>query len=220
MAEAVEGFMRAVGEPVVATASGGVDVERRVASGEVLDLVVLAQGALVRLVRGQLVDAATVTGVVTSAIGLAVPTGQTAPPIQDEAEVRAAFEAAARIGYSTGPSGDHLLALLARWGWDETKRRRLVQAPPGVPVARLVADRQVDLGLQQLSELRGIQGMTLLGPLPAAIQQETVFVAAVCCSSTKPAQARRLLRWLADDALAGLKLAHGLQPVKAASRGP
>ena len=60
-------------------------------------------------------------------------------------------EAAASIGYSTGPSGIALKRLFERWGIADEIEQRLVQAPPGVPVGTLVARGEVELGFQQLS---------------------------------------------------------------------
>ncbi len=54
--------------------------------------------------------------------------------------------------------------LFARWGILEQIRGRIMVPPPGVPVGSLVASGQVALGFQQLSELRNLDGITVLGP--------------------------------------------------------
>ena len=73
---------------------------------------------------------------------------------------------ARRICYSTGPSGDHLKALCETWGLANSVLARALVAPPGVPVATLVANGDADLGFQQLSELIGQPGIEIAGPLP------------------------------------------------------
>ena len=45
-----------------------------------------------------------------------------------------------------------------------------MQAQPGVPVGALLARGEVALGFQQLSEMRGVAGITVLGPMPQAVQ--------------------------------------------------
>ena len=108
--------------------------------------------------------------------------------------MRDAVLAARRIGYSTGPSGRHLARLLERWGIASAIGPRLVEAPPGVPVGTLVARGDVDLGLQQLSELMHVPGVDVVGVLPPEIQEVTVFAGAVCARSAQPAAIWRAAR--------------------------
>ena len=72
-----------------------------------------------------------------------------------------------------------MLELFERWGVAGQLRERLVQAPPGTPVAALLASGRADLGFQQLSELRDEPGIELLGTLPPALAIVTTFVGAV-----------------------------------------
>ena len=101
-----------------------------------------------------------------SEIGIAVPAGAPRPSVDSEKAVRQAMIEAKRVGYSTGPSGDHFKALCERWGLSDSVLARALKAPPGVPVATLVANGEADLGVQQLSELIGQPGIEVVGPLP------------------------------------------------------
>jgi molybdate transport system substrate-binding protein len=161
----------------------------------------MAQG---HLVAGSRVD------LVTSPIAVAIRSGLPHPPVDSEQDVRRAVVEARRVGYSTGPSGDHLLALVERWGVAEAVKDRLVQAPAGVPVGALVANGDVDLGVQQLSELMGVAGVDVLGLLPAAIQRTTTFSAGVSASSTQPGRVRAMLAFMASPAVDELKQRHGM----------
>jgi molybdate transport system substrate-binding protein len=193
-------------------AIGGVDAFRRVAAGEALDFVVLADAAIGKLAAAGHVDAASRVGFAMAAMAAAVPSGIAVPTLADGDAVRDAVLRAPRVAYSTGPSGQYLLELLARWGIAEEVRGRLVQAPPGVGVATLLARGDAALGFQQLSEMLGAPGITIAGPLPPDIQRITRFVAAVCTQAPQPAASRALLAWLAGDAAAVAKRRYGLAP--------
>lgn len=191
-------------------AAGGVEVARRVAAGEAVDVVVLSSEAIDTLIEGQQLLAAGRVDLMNSEIAVAVPAGAPHPSLADEAAVRAATVAAASVSYSTGPSGRYLERLFDRWGILDNLRARIVVPPPGAPVARLVASGEVRLGFQQLSELLGVPGIDVLGPLPAKIQQITTFTGAVTPACRSPDAARDLLSFLASAQLDVLKQRHGM----------
>lgn len=211
LARLAEGYQRQTGVEVQAQAGGGVEVARRISAGEAFDVVVLAANAIDRLIAegrvvGERVD------LVRSGVAIAVREGASQPAIGNEEEVKAAVRAAASLSYSTGPSGVYLEQLFARWGILDEVRPRIVVPPPGVPVGSLVADGRVALGFQQLSELMNLKGITVLGPLPDAIQTLTVFSGGVCAASTRAQQAAALLEFMRSPAVADLKRHHGMEP--------
>ena len=123
--------------------------------------------------------------------------------------------AAGSIGYSTGPSGTALLALFERWGMLQRLKSRLIQAPAGIPVAQLVAQGQVALGFQQLSELLHVPGIVIVGPLPASIQIETIFSGAIAASCKDPQRqslAQAVLDFMASPQAKTAITAQGMHP--------
>ncbi len=213
LAEQAGSYRRRHGQEVELEAVGGVDAARRVEAGEAFDVVVLAENAIARLVASGHLTAATVTPIACAEIAVAVRQGVTPPAIDSETALRDAVVRAQTIGYSTGPSGQHLLQVFERWGIAQAIASLIVQAPPGVPVGRLIAEGQVELGFQQLSELITLKGITVVGLLPPAVQITTVFSGAVCARSTQPAAALALLHDLASAEHHALKRRHGLSPV-------
>jgi molybdate transport system substrate-binding protein len=200
------------GAEVSVISMGGVDAAKRVAAGEPCDAVVLASGALDQLITQGHVRAGSRVDIVNSSMAVAVRTGDRRPAIDTEDAVRQTVLTAARIGYSTGPSGNHLLALLERWGITAAVKEKLVQAPPGIPVASLVANGDVTVGFQQLSELLNVEGVDVLGLLPAALQGTTTFSGGVARVSMQAARARELLAFMASPATAAIKRQHGMEP--------
>lgn len=203
-------FQRQTGAAVRLESMGGVDAAKRVQAGESFDVVVLASDALATLAEQGHVRHP--QALADSRIAIAVREGAPIPDISTEATLRASLLAASTIGYSTGPSGRALLQIFAGWGLGETLGARLVQARPGVPVGRLVAEGEAEIGFQQLSELQGLRGITLLGGLPPELDIVTTFTGAVGARSTQPAAAQQLLDFLASATTAGVKRAHGMSP--------
>jgi molybdate transport system substrate-binding protein len=194
---------------------GGLDAARRVSSGEHFDLVFLAADSLHRLAVAGHVNPGTVTPLFLSHVAVAIgatedATGQPrATLIEDAASVRRAMLAADSIGYSTGPSGTGLVRMIHEWGLFGTLSTRLVQAPSGIPVAQLLAEKRVQLGFQQLSELIGEPGVRVLGVLPPECAIDTVFSGGVGSAATDAPLAARLLSFLSSGFTAAIKSTHG-----------
>jgi molybdate transport system substrate-binding protein len=197
-------------QKLITEAAGGVDVARRVEAGEAVDVVVLAANAIDKLIAsGRLLPGR--VDIVQSGIAMAVRAGAAPPAVASEDDVRRAVLAADTLSYSTGPSGQYLEALFRRWNIMQEIKDRIIVPPPGIPVGSLVADGKVALGFQQLSELMNLKGITMLGPLPDAIQSMTVFSGGVSASSDAADAARAVLSFMAAPEVAQLKLEHGMQ---------
>lgn len=200
------------GTPVQIESVGGVDAARRVAAGEPFDLVILASDAVDKLLAAGHALAGSRVDLVNSGVAVAVRAGQPRPDLSTEDALRAAVLAAPSLSCSTGPSGVALARLFERWGVMDTLRERIVTPPPGVPVGTLLASGQVALGFQQLSELIHVQGIDIVGPLPAAVQIDTVFSGAVCATSAQPDAVRALLAFMAGPEAAEAKRRQGMTP--------
>jgi molybdate transport system substrate-binding protein len=191
---------------------GGVDAAKRVQAGEAFDGVVLAGNAIINLLNeGKLLPGSRMD-LVHSGVAAAVPAGEPVTDISSEEALKQAILNAPTLGYSTGPSGVELLKLFERWGISAQIAHKLVQAKPGVPVGTLLAQREVMLGFQQLSEMMGVQGITVLGPLPDAVQITTTFSGGVSVTSTQPQAVKDLFTFWASDSAAQSKVRNGVVP--------
>ncbi len=212
LADLAADYLSSHGIELAVESVGGVDAARRVQAGEVFDVVVLAADAIDRLIASGQVVAGSRADLIISGVAVAVPSGSPSPDIGSEAALRLAVLAAPSVGFSTGPSGVQLLRLFDRWGITARLQGRLVQAPVGVPVAALVARGDVALGFQQRSELRDVAGISVVGPLPPAVQINTVFAAGLCSASAQAGAVRALLTFLTSPAAAPAKRHHGMLP--------
>jgi molybdate transport system substrate-binding protein len=191
---------------------GGVEAAKLVRAGEPTDVVVLASKVMQSLEAEGHIAEGGIMDFARSEIGIAVTAGSPRPSVENAEAVRRAMLEARRICYSTGPSGDHLKALCETWGVTESVLGRALIAPPGVPVASLVARGDADLGFQQLSELIGQPGIEIVGPLPPEIQAVTVFSAGVSSKSHEPEAARALVAYMASAETRDAKRRYGMEP--------
>jgi molybdate transport system substrate-binding protein len=212
LAELAAAYERRSGDAVEIESVGGVDAAKRVQAGEPFDVVFLASDAIDKLAAGGRVIDGSKVDLVLSPVAVAVRAGAPHPDITTEDAVRRAVLAAPTIGYSTGPSGSALLRLFERWGIAGDVQARTVQAPPGVPVGKLVAAGEVALGFQQLSELMHLEGIDVAGVLPAPIQVVTTFSAGLCAVSHQPDAVRAMLDFMASPGAAETKRRHGMEP--------
>lgn len=203
-------YERAGGAPINAQAAGGVDVAKRVQAGEAVDIVVLADAAIDKLIAEGKLLAGSRVDIAKSGIAMAVRVGAKQPDVSTEQAVKQAVQSAATVSYSTGPSGVYLEKLFARWGILETIRDRIVVPPPGVPVGSLVAAGQVELGFQQLSELLNLAGIQVAGTLPPSIQSVTTFSGAIGAKSEQTEACRAVLAFMASDRSAATKHRFGM----------
>ncbi|MBP9149480.1 MAG: substrate-binding domain-containing protein [Rhodoferax sp.] len=212
LAELMAAYFERSGQAVAMASVGGVDAAKRVQAGEAFDVVILASDAMAKLIAAGHLRADSLTELVHSGVAVAVRAGTTAPDISSEDAVRLAVLAAPTLSYSTGPSGAALAKLFERWGIADQIKPRIVTAPPGVPVGSLVAKGEVDLGFQQFSELIHVDGITIVGPLPSAIQITTTFSAAMTSGCARAAEVRALLDFMASPDAAAAKRRQGMAP--------
>ena len=215
LAELTGAFAALTGHTVLIESVGGVDAAKRVQAGEAFDVVILASDAIDRLIAGGVIEPGSRVDLVRSGVAVAVRAGEELPDIASEEAVKRAVLAAKSIGYSTGPSGLALTELFERWGIADEIKGRTVQAPPGVPVGALVASGEVALGFQQLSELLHVDGITVVGPLPAHIQITTIFSAGLPvrrpADSARSAAVKALLDYMASPKASAVKMRQGME---------
>jgi molybdate transport system substrate-binding protein len=213
LADLAAAYERQFAQKVAVRSMGGVDATRLVRAGEVTDVVLLASGAMEQLEAEGWIVAGSRVDFARSKIAMAVRSGALRPDIGDEVAVKDAILAARKLAYSTGPSGAHLARLLERWGIAEEVKPRLLEAPVGVPVASLLARGQADLGFQQMSELTDYPGVDVIGALPPAIQNETIFSAGVAKRASNPEGAREFIAFLMSRDAEAAKKKYGMDAI-------
>ena len=78
----------------------------------------------------------------------------------------------------------------------------------------VVAKGEAEIGFQQISELRPVKGIDIVGVLPPGAQTVTVFAAGIPTTSKQPDAAKALIEWLASAAAYPAIKKSGLEPAK------
>jgi molybdate transport system substrate-binding protein len=87
---------------------------------------------------------------------------------------------------------------------------------PATPVGEIVAHGEAELGFQQISELKPVKGIDIVGPLPNELQKITIFSAGIATGSREPEAGRALIKFLASPAAREAIVASGMEPIPAA----
>jgi molybdate transport system substrate-binding protein len=183
----------------------------RLRGGEGADVVILTKEALDDLASKGRVVAETCVDLARSFVGIAVKAGAGHPDIATEAALRAAL-LGGRVAYSRiGASGIFFAELIERMGIASEVNARARIIPSGFTAERLLAD-EADLAVQQLSELKQVAGVEVVGPIPRQLQTPAVFSAGRLASSRQPVPSDALLKYLASPEVAPVLRDSGLEP--------
>jgi molybdate transport system substrate-binding protein len=186
----------------------------RLERGEAIDVVIMAAPALDDLINQGKVRAGTRVELAQSKIGMAVKAGAPRPDISTADALKRTLLAAKSIAYSDSASGVYLSTeLFPKLGIaDQIKgKTRKIEADP---VGGVVATGEVEIGFQQISELRPVKGIDIVGELPPDAQRITVIAAGIPTTSKHPEAAKALIQWLASSAAYAAIKKSGLEPAR------
>lgn len=205
-------YLAAGGAPLDADFAPTLALLQRLRAGEPADVVVLTREGLGEMAGEGRVAAGSCVDLARSWVGVAVRAGAPHPDIADEAALRATLLGARAVAYSRlGASGVLFAKLIGQLGIATEINARAVIIQQGFTAERLIAG-DADLAIQQISELKQVDGIEVVGPIPYALQTPAVFSAGRMAVATNAAEADRLLRFLASPDVAPALRACGLEP--------
>ena len=178
----------------------------------VFDLVLLPAAQIEDLLKQGKLVAGSRVDIAKSGVGVAIRAGAPKIDIGSAEGLKKALLAAKSIAYSAGPSGIHIAGLIQKWGIADQLRAKIVISPADTPVGIVVARGGAEIGFQQVSELLHVKGIDYLGPLPADIQETTVFAAALHKDARSPDAALALINFLCAPAAAPVIRNAGMDP--------
>ena len=206
-------FEKQSGHKLTIDAGTAGGLQKRIADGEAFDVAVITPSAMAALSQSGKVVASSIADIGKVGIGFAVKTGAPKPEIATVAGLKSALLAAKAIAYidpkAGGSSGIYFEKLIETLGIAADVRAK-AKLKQGGYVAEAVASGEADVAIHQISEILPVSGVTLVGPLPAEIQNYTTYTAGVASAARDAPAATTLLAFLRSDAAKVILKSKGL----------
>jgi molybdate transport system substrate-binding protein len=187
-------------------------IPTRLDRGEPADVLILVGYALDDLVKKG--KAANRVDLVNSKIGVAVKSGAPQPDISSSDAVKRALLAAKTVAYSDSASGVYISTEMFDKLGIANEMKDKARKIPATPVAEIVAKGEAEIGMQQISELKAVSGVDIVGPLPDSLQKVTVFSAGIATGSKEPEAGKALIKFLGSPAARKTIVDSGLEPIE------
>ena len=185
----------------------------RLERGEPADVLIMVGYALGDLIKNGKAVAESRVDLVNSPIGIAVKTGTPHPDISSSDTVKKALLSAKSVAYSDSASGVYVSSeMFAKLGIADAMKSK-ARMIPATPVGEIVAKGEAEIGLQQISELKPVPGIDIVGPLPDDLQKITVFSAGIATVSKEPDAGKALIKFLASPAAHDTIVNSGMDPI-------
>lgn len=184
---------------------------QRIGNGEAADGIFAIDQAMDDLVSDGILDGRTMVPVVQAEFGFAAQSGSGIDRPRDAAVLVAMLRAVPSLVMSrAGASGIYFEKLIDRLGIGDEVRAKAIVIPSGLTAEKLVSGEAV-LAFQQMSELKAVPGVDIVGPLPDDCQQVTNFSAAVFTQARDPGGAQRFIDLIRSPEAARSFAARGLK---------
>lgn len=188
---------------------------RRVEGGEAFDVAIITPSAIDELIAKGKVAPGTRVNLAKVGIGVMVKEGAAKPDISSVKGFQDALLAAKSISYvdpaSGGSSGIYLAGLFEKLGIADALKNK-TRLKKGGLVADLVTGGEAELGMQQVSEIIPVKGVTLVGLLPAEVQSYTTYAAGIGANAKDSGAAQALVKFLSGPQAKTVLAAKGMEP--------
>jgi molybdate transport system substrate-binding protein len=183
---------------------------KRVEAGEAVDVLVVSRPQIQALEKQGRLVSGTAREIARMGVGVFMRKGAAKPDISTPEAFKATLLAAKSIGYNDPAAGApvslYLLDLFERMGIAREMKEKTVVFRQRTERFAPVARGEVEIGFNQLGEIVVQPGIDLVGPLPAPIQNYTVFAAALVAAGRNAEAGKRFIGFIGSaDARAVFK---------------
>src|SRR5688572_23190197 len=207
-------FEKATGHKVVVDNGTVGQLQKRVDGGETFDVLVLSPKGIEDYIKGGKIAAGSNARLAKVGVGVMVKDGAPKPDVSSVDAFKKALLAAKTVGYidpaSGGSSGIYVSGLLDKLGIaDQVKPKAKLKQ--GGHVSDLVKSGEAEIGIHQISEIVSEKGVTLVGPLPAEIQNYTTYAVGLSAAAKDAEAAKAFIKVLTGPSLPTVLKSKGME---------
>ena len=211
--EVIPDFEKQAGITVEVSYGPTAKLSERIRTGARGDLVIAVAGSINELEAEHILQQGARVDLVTSEVAMAVKLGAPVPDISTQEAFIATLRAARSFVFSKqGASGMYFASLLKRLGIDDELRPKATVLAEGL-TGELVARGEIELAVQQMSELMQVSGINIFAKLPPAVQQSTTFSIGIFKDPTKPEVISAFNAFMRTPAVTEVCKRQGLDPI-------
>jgi len=189
-------------------------IAKRLASGEVYDILISPPVVIEQAIKEGKVVADTRAPVGRVGAGIVVRTGASAPDITTADALKQALLGADSVVYNTASTGIYLDKLFGKMGIADRLKTKTMRYANGASVMEhVIKGKGNEIGFGAITEIKlyEAKGLKLIGPLPAEIQNYTSYEAALMTGASSADAARAVLRYLVTPAAKAAFVAGGVE---------
>lgn len=190
-------------------------LREKLAAGEKADVLVMPVPVLDGLAKDGKVRADARAAFGTVGISVVVKEGAAKPDISTQEKFKAAMLAAKSVVHATPgqtPSGNHMAKVIEQLGIGDAMAKKVIHKPALSGGVQLVASGEAEMGIYPASEVAGIKGISIVGPLPAGIDLNIVYGGAAMTGSAAPDAAAAFVKFMAAPENRGVWKEAGFDP--------
>ena len=177
--------------------------------GEPADVVIMNKAGLDDLIAEGKIAAGTNVDLARTLLAVAIRAGAPKPDIATVDAFKKTLLAARSVSVDASTSGIYLTTkAFPRLGIAKELESKTIKG--GAPA---VASGQADIAVMLVSEILPVKGVELVAPVPAEIQDASVFSAAVVKGAKEAESAKRLIAFLASESASAAIKHSGMEPV-------
>jgi molybdate transport system substrate-binding protein len=167
------------------------------------------KAGLVDLMAEGKIAAGTNVDLARTLLAVAIPSGAPKPDVSTVAALKKALLSARSVSVDASTSGIYMTTkAFPRLGIaKEMEGKTIKEGAPGV------ASGKADIAVMLVSEILPIKGVEVVAPVPAEIQEASVFSAAVLAGAKQSEAAKRLIAFLASQSASAAIKHSGMEPI-------
>ena len=206
-----EAFRRETGNQVEFVFGTSPVVHKKVADGEVADVLIIQPNFVAELVKAAKVVPGEHPVVGRVGFGLAVRADAPAQDISTVEAFKQTLSNADSLIFNNVASGNYFAKVLEHLGIAEAVKPRVIRLDPSAVNDRLLQGKGNDVSVGVIPLINTTKGLRLLGPFPAEVQSHIAYAAAPMTTSTSPQTGKAFIDFLASPAAKVVFAANGVE---------